>query len=497
MFDNNTSTTSTRDHEPGGDRYRWVAMGVILFGAFMVVLDTTVVNLGLESVREDFGVGVGVEWVVTAYLAAVGVAQAASGWLSDRFGRRSVFIASLGIFTLSSFLCAVAVTFPMLVGMRVVQGVGGGLLMPVAMATVYELFEPEERGTALGYFGIALMAAPAIGPVLGGGLVSSLSWRWLFLINIPVGLAAIPLAIRLLRDNGHREHRPFDAAGLALSTVGLGLFLVGVSQGGIAGWSNPWVMASITIGALALIGFVVHARRSDHPLVDLSIFATPTFAIAMGVLALMAVAQYGRLIYIPLELGEIQDVSEFRIGLVMMPSALCVAAMMPIGGRLVDRIGARVPVTIGTLVMAVSFLGLWNTHVDSSLIYVSAMFALGGLGAGLAMMSPNVVAMNSLPGRLVSQGSGLSSLSRQSAAAVGVAILTSAFATVKPSTEVAVTDPDVLDPFRMVFLIGTICLVGSALVAQFLPGKRRALELQAERRAEAAAVGEVHLVEPI
>ena len=188
------TTGAVGDGSIAGIPYRWVAMGVVLFGTFMVVLDTTVVNLGLPALQEDFGTVEGIEWVVTAYLASVGVAQMLSGWSADRFGRKAMFMFSLALFTGASVLCALAPGLGVLIVARVLQGIAGGLMMPVAMAMIYELFEPHERGKALGYFGIAVMAAPAIGPVLGGSLVSSLSWRWLFLINVPIGVVGFHAA---------------------------------------------------------------------------------------------------------------------------------------------------------------------------------------------------------------------------------------------------------------------------------------------------------------
>jgi DHA2 family multidrug resistance protein len=471
--------------------YRWVAMFVVLFGSFMVVLDTTVVNLGLPSMQRDFKMVDGIEWVFTAYLATVGVAQMCSGWLADRFGRRRTFIMAMVAFTLSSALCALAPTFGVLVAARVLQGLGGGVLMPVAMAMIYELFPPAERGRALGYFGIAIMVAPAVGPVLSGTVVSSLSWRWLFLINLPVGVVGIPIAIRLLRDTGFREKRPFDASGLLLSGSGLVMFLIGISEGGIVGWSEPWVVALIAGGVLLLGLFVRHVGRVEHPLVELDILAIPVFAVAMVAVSLMSIAQFSRLVYIPLELDAVRGVSAIRIGLVMMPSALGVAATMPLGGRLVDRIGARLPVSIGISVLAVSFWGLANLDATTSLTTIAAILFAGGLGTGLAIMSPNIVAMNSVDARRVSQASGLSNVSRQIAAAVGVSLLASVFTTVRPAGDPAtISAADALGPYRTVFTISVGLLLVGLVVAQFLPGKQAALALQRERSAELAALGD-------
>jgi EmrB/QacA subfamily drug resistance transporter len=458
-------------------------MGVVLFGTFMVVLDTTVVNLALPALQAEFGSIEGVEWVVTAYLATVGVAQMLSGWAGDRFGRRNVFITALTTFTVGSFLCALSPTLGVLIGARVVQGVGGGMLMPVGMAMIYELFDPEERGKALGYFGIAVMAAPAIGPVLGGGLVESVGWRWIFLINVPIGMVGIPVAARLLHQSGFRERRPLDVTGLLLSSGGILLLLVALSTGGMHGWADPTTVAMLAGAVVLLVAFGVHALRSDHPLVDVRILGIPVFAVGMACLGLLAVAQYTRLVYIPLELGAARGISELDIGLLMLPSALGMAVTMPVGGRMADRIGARVPVSVGIALLAVSFWPLGNLHPDSSLVWISVWLFVGGLGSGLAMMAPNIVALNAVPGRLVSQASALSSTVRQMSAAVGTSLMAALFATIRPPSAGA-GPAEQIEAYNTLFLVAGALLVVLLVVAQFLPGRARALELQAARRAE-------------
>ena len=488
-----TPTGDLIDDAPGADDgsiagipYRWVAMGVVLFGAFMVVLDTTVVNLGLPALQQDFHTVEGIEWVVTAYLASVGVSQMMSGWSADRFGRKAMFISSLALFTGASILCALSPSLGVLVAARVLQGMGGGLMMPVAMAMIYELFEPHERGKALGYFGIAVMAAPAIGPVLGGGLVTSLGWRWLFLINVPIGLIGIPVAVRLLRDTGYREERPLDRVGLGLSGVGLAALLIGVSKGATWGWTSPAVIALVGLGAVLLALFVRHALSTANPLVEMRILANPVFAIGMVAVGLLTVAQYSRLVYIPLELGTVRQISELRIGLTMLPSALGIALTMPLGGRMADRIGARIPVTVGALVLGGTFVALAGVTTTTSLPMIAFILFLGGLGSGLAMMAPNIVAMNAVSATKVSQASALSQTARQVAAAIGVAIIASVFASSRPDGPAGSAD---LGPYRVVFLVAACLLVAAAIVAQLLPGRAKALQLQADRKAEQEAMG--------
>lgn len=467
--------------------YRWVAMSVVLIGSFMVILDITIVNLALPAVRDDLGGSLNVEWIVTSYAVAVGVTQTTSGWVGDRYGRRSAFIAALGAFTIGSALCAVAPSIEMLIAARVVQGVGGGLLMPIAMAMVYELFEPEERGTAMGILGIAVMAAPAIGPVLGGAVVSSVGWRWVFLINVPVGLIGVPLAIRLLRETGFREHRPFDARGLGFVTIGLAALLIGFQEGGQWGWGSTTTMAVLAIATGALVIFVLHSMHSPAPLVEIRLFANPIFAIAMGVTALAVVGQFGRLVYIPLQLGTTRDIDALHIGLVMMPSALGMAMMLPVGGRLADRIGSRVPFTVGIAILAASFWPLSHLSVDTPLVTIAGLLFVGGLGAGLALMTPVVIAMNSVRASQVAQASGLSSAARQVSAGLGTAILAAVFAASVPDGE-DLSDPLVVDDaiaaYNGVFRVAMVILAVGFVAGFALPGRRRTHELQAERRAE-------------
>jgi EmrB/QacA subfamily drug resistance transporter len=479
------SVADVADGSVAGVPYRWVAMGVVLFGTFMVVLDTTVVNLGLPSLQRDFDTVEGIEWVVTAYLASVGVSQMVSGWMADRFGRKSMFIWSMVLFTLASAMCAAAPTLGVLIAARIVQGVGGGMMMPVAMAMIYELFAPHERGKALGYFGIAIMAAPAIGPVLGGGLVSSVGWRWLFLINIPIGVVGVPVAVRLLRETGYRERRRLDREGVLLSGVGLALLLIGVSKGHSWGWSSLSVLAMIAGGAALLAVFTRRTLRIPDPLIEMRILSNPVFAIGMVSISLMTVAQYTRLVYIPLELGTVRSISEFRIGLTMLPSALGVAITMPIGGRLADRIGARIPVTIGASVLGASFVALASISATTSLPVIGSILFVGGLGTGLAMMAPNIMAMNAVESRKVSQASALSQTTRQVAAAIGVSIVASIFATTRPDGEPGTLPAgEALGPYRTVFLLAAFILAVAVVGAQFLPGKTRALQLQADRVAD-------------
>jgi EmrB/QacA subfamily drug resistance transporter len=459
-------------------RYRWVAMAVVLIGTFMVILDTTIVNVALPQIGKDFGSLSGVEWIVTAYLLAVGVSMTATGWLADRYGRKRVFVVSLTLFTAGSLLSALAPNLPIIVGFRVLQGLGGGALMPIAMAIIYELFEPHERGRAFGLWGIAAMAAPAIGPVLGGYLATAVSWRWLFLINVPIGAIGIPVAIRLLRDVGFREHRRFDAIGLATSAIGLVLVLLALSEAPTWGLGSAAFVLTLSAGFLLVGVFVVRALHIEHPLVEMRIFAEGYFTLTMAAIWCLTIAQFARLYFIPLELETLRGLSALRVGVTLTPSAVGIAITMPIGVRL--------PCTVGLVILAATFWPLGHLAVDTPLWVVAVWLFLGGLGAGLAMMPNTVAGMNSVSFRHVAQASAVRSLNRQIAAAFGTAILVSFLESRVGviGSHAGQPTPHVLAAYNDVFILSMWILVASFVLAVFLPGKARSLQLQEERRRE-------------
>ncbi len=482
--DEHIGTTATADQPLG--RYPWVALSVVLIGTYMVILDSTIVNVALPQIGIALHASQGIEWIVTAYLLAVGVAQPATGWLADRFGRKQIFVISLALFAVGSTLVAFSPNLPVLVFFRIVQGLGGGALMPVGMAIIYELFPPHKRGTALGVWGIAAMAAPAVGPPLGGYLVTAASWRWLFLINVPIGAIGVVAAIRLLRDVGFREQRRFDAGGFGLAATGLVALLVGFSQASGWGWASPASIAVLAFGVVALAAFVVQERRVDEPLIDLRMFGYRTFNLTMIIVWLITVMQFARLVFIPLELETVRNLTALKVGLLLTPAALGVAATMPIGGRLADHVGARFPVALGSSIIAGAAWMLAHLSKTTSLSTIVAILVVQGMGTGLAMMPNTVAAMNALPSRFVAQASAVRSLNRQVAGALGTAVLATVVASrigaVSAAGGVAVDRAQ--GAYNTVFVFGFWAMVGAAGLSFFLPGRAENRRIQAERAAE-------------
>jgi len=468
-------------------------MGVVLIGTFMVILDSTIVNVALPAIGDELDAGGGLEWIVTAYLLAVGLSTPASGWLADRFGRKRIFVLSLTAFAAASLAAALSPNLEVLVGFRVLQGLGGGAMMPVGMAMIYELFPPERRGTALGIWGVAAMAAPAMGPVLGGYLATSVSWRWLFAVNVPFGVAGLLLGLRLLRDTGYRERRPFDLRGLLLIGTGLLLWLLAFSEGNTWGWSSPTVVTMLATGAVLLVAFAFVELRSDHPLIQLRMFTVPVFSITIGIVWAITAAQFGRLVFIPLELqGPIRDLTALHVGLLLTPSAAGAAITMPLGGRLSDRIGPRPPVICGVTLLAFSAAGLGRLTPTTSELWIVVLLFVGGLGTGLSVMPNTVTAMNVLPGRFTAQASAVRSMNRQVAGALGVAVLTGVFEARAGGS----AEPGTLQSaYNSVFTLSAAICAVAVVLAFFLPTRRANDAILAERTAEAAETTPVHAAE--
>jgi EmrB/QacA subfamily drug resistance transporter len=474
------------------ERYRWVALGVVLIGTFMVILDTTIVTVALDPIGRDIGSPNGVEWIITAYLLAVGVVQPATGWLADRIGRKPVFLWSMVLFAGGSLACALSPNLGFIVCFRVLQGLGGGAMMPVGMAIIYEVFPPHRRGTAMGVWGIAAMAAPAIGPGLGGWLVTQFDWRWLFLVNVPIGVVGTVLGIRVLRNNGFREERPLDWTGTVIATVGVTALLLALSEGASWGWATPRTEGVLAFGVLALAVFAWWSTtRTDHPLIDLSMFRISIYSITIAVICLLTLSQYGRLVFIPLELESLRHLTPLHTGLILTPTAVGAAITMPIGGKLADRIGARIPVTLGLVPVAAATWYLGTLSPTSSEHWLMFWLFVSGVGFGLAMMPNTVAGLNSLPSKLIATGSATRQLCRQIFGSVAVAALT---AIVASQLGGHITDNgthtlgEAQAAYNDVFVWGFWALVATIVVALFLPGKERALALQRARAAESEAM---------
>jgi len=401
----------------------WIPMSVIMVATIMVALDMTIVNVALHEIGVDLGAGDDIEWVVTAYLLAVCASQPATGWLSERFGRKEVFLGSLVVFTVASALCAFSPNLAWLIAFRVLQGLGGGALIPIGMAMALGMFPRERHGRAVSVWGMSAMLAPAIGPTVGGWLVTAVSWHWLFLINVPIGACAFIAGVKLLPTVGHRERRPFDGLGLVLGSGGLTIAVLGISEGSSWGWTSRSTLVCILGGAAMLALFVGHELRTAHPLIELRMFSDRTFSLAITAFVFVTGANFARLVFIPLQLESLRGLSALRVGMMFFIPALVGMVGMTFGGRLVDRVGPRRPIIVGCAAMLVAMVGFSQLTLTTPIFLIVILMSVQGFGSAAAMAPLMVAGLSDLPDRLTSQGAAVRALSGQIASAVAVAVL--------------------------------------------------------------------------
>ncbi len=403
---------------------QFVVGAVFVSALFMSIMDTTVVNVAVPTISREFHASnASVQWIATGYLLSLAVWMPASGWIADRFGAKRVLLSAIAIFTGASALCAIAPSLGALVGARVIQGVGGGMLQPVGMAMVFRAFPPAQRARASQILIIPTAVAPALGPIIGGALVQHASWRWVFLINLPIGTAALIFGLLFLRNQPHAAPGRFDVAGFLLAGSGLPLVLYAVSQGPSKGWGSTIIVTCALAGAALLATFVVVELRVREPLLDLRLLQNRLFrdCTAVGLVAFGGFL--GTLFVLPLFLQEASGRSPFTSGLTTFPEALGVLVFTQVAGRLYPTVGPRRLMAGGLLAMSavmasMSFLGgstsLWLIRL--------AMF---GIGAGLAfvIISQQAAAFATISPDDTGRATAISASVTQMSAAVGVAVL--------------------------------------------------------------------------
>jgi EmrB/QacA subfamily drug resistance transporter len=432
------STADAERREPPAAGPSWVvSLLVLITGMFMSVLDVTIVNVAIPAIQDDLGTTTeDVLWIATAYTLTLGVVVPLSSWLGDRFGLTRTYLATLLGFAVGSALCGLAWNLESLITFRVLQAVPGGIMPVVTMTMVYKIVPREKLGIAMGMYGLGIVFAPAVGPVLGGYLVEYADWRLVFYINVPIGIIGLIAAYLLLPDPGRGPGRPFDLLGFL--TIGSGLFalLLALQQGEDWGWTSYPVLMLTIFGLLGLALFVVIELGVAHPLLDVRVFRHWAFTNSLLLLSILTIGLFSVLFYIPVFLQQGQGLTAFEAGLRILPQALVVAVLMPVAGRLYDKIGARPLAIAGFAVAAYGTYLLCGINPDMTHGDVVLWTCVRAAGMGLAMMPVMTAGIASLPPEKVNEGSALNNVARQVAGAMGLAVLT-AFATVQQAQSIA------------------------------------------------------------
>jgi EmrB/QacA subfamily drug resistance transporter len=412
-----------------------VAVAVVYCVAlFMAIMDTTIVNVALPVIGRDFHTSLdAVDGVSISFLVSVGVFIAASGWLGDKFGGRRVLLGAIVIFTIASALCGLAANLGELVIFRVMQGIGGGLMTPVGLAMLFRVFPPAERVRASSILVIPTAFAPAIGPVLGGLLVTDLSWRWVFYVNVPIGIAGVLFGIIFLENHPLSEPGRFDLVGFLLAASGLGFVMYGVSEGPLQGWTTTWVLVTACAGAALIVLLVIFELRTDEPLVDLRVYTNRLFRSSSVVMVLASTAFLGVLFMVALFYQDGLHLTALQSGLNTFPEALGVMIGAQVGSRRIyPVIGPRREMVGGVVVVAASIGGMSLVGFETSLWWARLLMFTLGLGISQIFIPAQAASFATISPEKTGRASTLFNTARQLGGAVGVAILTTVIAAVGP-----------------------------------------------------------------
>lgn len=396
-----------------------------MLGTMSAVLTTTTVNVAIADIMGAFGIGQDqAQWLATGALAAMTIGMLTNAWLLQRFGQRRVFLVAMAVFVAALLLAGMSRNEETLIVARVLQGAVAGLLQPLSMYTLFRVFPPERRGTAMGLFGMAVVLAPALGPTLGGLVIDHFNWRATFYLPLPSCVVAMLLGSHFMPGREHDDRRPaFDAVGFGLLVVAISTLLIALSNGQREGWSSDFVLIHFWVAALSAIGFVAWELFTPQPLVDLRVLANGQFAAAACVAWLFGAGMFGSIYLVPLFVQTIQGFTPYAAGLVLMPAGLLLGALLPIAGWLSDRIAARWMIMAGLACFAVSSWGLGEVAASTPFWTLAWWIAVSRVGLALIKPSLNVAALRALDPAQLSQGAGMINFFRQLGGAFGTNLL--------------------------------------------------------------------------
>lgn len=453
-------------------------------GNFMSALDITIVNVALPSMARSLGATTSsIEWVVVGYLLSLAMWIPASGWFGDRFGTKRVYLTAMGIFTVASALCGAAQNLEQLIAARVLQGVGGGMLTPVSSAMLYRAYPPEDRARIARIIIVPTIVAPASGPILGGLFADHLSWRWVFLVNVPIGIVMVLFGALFLREHREASAGRFDAAGFALSGGGLALLLYALGKGPRSGWASPIVLTTAALGAAALIALVFIELRHSRPMLPLRMLNDRLFRTVNVVSFFTFAAFFGFLFIVPQFLQDARGETPLHAGLTIFPEALGVLVSSQVMSRLYPRIGPRRLMSAGLVAVATSAFLCSFISVDTNSWLIRLLVFAVGFSVGPCMVCVQAAAFATIAPADTGRATAIFNAQRQVAAAVGVALLATVLAAQLPGPA---GGAESVDAFRTVFRVAALIALAGALAAQLIHDSDAAASMRPRPRRAAA-----------
>ncbi len=408
------------------ETHPWIVAISVMFGTFMVVLDSTVVNVSLPHIAGSLDASIEeTTWALTSYLAANAIILPITGWLANFVGRRRLLLISVAGFTGASVMCGLSTSLTILILWRVVQGMTGGVMQPLSQAIMLEAFPPKDRGKAMAFFGIGVVVAPVLGPVLGGWLTDNWSWRWVFYINLPVGILAFLMTrVNIFDPKYIRRGAGIDYWGIGLLAVGIAALQIGLDQGQREDWfSSDLITTLMIVAAVGLLAFVAHALTTRDPVVDLRLFKEPTYATGVGLIAAMGFGLYASLVLMPVLLQTLMGYSALDAGFAMAPRGLGSLVAMPLIGMAIEKTDPRRLVVLGFLVNAITmyWLGVINLNAGFWDFFWPQFFQ--GVGMGLLFVPLTTVTMDRIRPEAMGAATSLFNLTRNIGGSIGIATI--------------------------------------------------------------------------
>jgi DHA2 family multidrug resistance protein len=405
---------------------KWGIAVAVSLGALLEIVDTSIVNVALSDIQASLGATLTqVTWVISGYAIANVIILPLSAWLGDRFGKKAYFVSSLVGFTVASVLCGLSTSFPMIVAARILQGLTGGGLLAKAQAILFETFPKEEQALAQGLFGSIVIAGPAIGPTLGGYLVTNVGWRWIFFVNVPIGIVAILMVLAFLPKDERRATTSVDWLAIALLAVGIGSFQGVLEEGQQEDWFESRLIVTLSIAAVVgLVIFVARSLASRTPVVDLRVLRHRSLWSGSIISVIVGMVLYGALFAVPIFAGGVMQYTSQQVGMLLLPSALASAVAMPIAAMLSTRVDVRLLIVVGALILLgglYMMVGLTPQTGGDDLFWP---LIVRGFGTVLMFMPLQLAALGPIPKKDVASATGFFNLTRQLGGSVGVALLT-------------------------------------------------------------------------
>ena len=405
-------------------------LAAMLFGMFIAILNQTLLNVALPKINTEFNISASTgQWLMTGFMLVNGILIPISAFLFNKYSYRKLFIVGLALFTIGSLICAISFNFPIMMGGRVLQAIGAGILMPLGSNVIVTIFPPEKRGVAMGTMGIAMILAPAIGPTLSGYIVQNYHWNIMFYGMFFIGLVAIVIGMFWFKLYQRTTNPKADIPGIIYSTIGFGALLYGFSEAGNKGWGSTEIVTMFIIGTIFIILFVIRELRMKAPMLNLEVLKYPTYTLTTVINMIVMMSLYGGMILLPLYLQNLRGFSALDSGLLMLPGALVMGALGPVAGKLLDTIGIKPLAIFGIGIMTYATWELSKLNMDTPYLHIMGIYVLRSFGMAFIMMPIMTAGMNALPGRLISHGNAFVNTMRQLAGSIGTAILVTVMTT--------------------------------------------------------------------